>query len=240
MEWHEKRRVERFSELKRKVISEGYELISTEYQHSTDVLHFKCVNGHDYYNRLDLFMNGKRCKKCYDIRMENLTGLTKAKKKKDIQDKIEAKNKKEVEDFSTLISQDEYTIVTSRFNNPKNKKVYIIQCSNGRTISTTKGEYIRGKRCKRCNHSGRANPNEKAVSDWLEDNGCKLIEFINTKKNLKFICSCGKMDERNYYSMTKGYVMCNSCVRKQSKRKTQLKKISEYEELNKQKNSPTS
>ena len=229
MEWHERRRLERFAELKRKVGAEGYELISTEYRHSTDKLHFKCTVGHDYYTRLDLFMNGKRCKKCYDIRMSELTNSTKIKKKQTIKDKVEAKNRKEELMFSELLSKEGYTIVTSRFNNPNSRKSYVIKCSNGHSLSKTKGQFIKGERCRRCVHNWGEIPNKNSVSKWLDENGCKLIEFTNTQEKVKFLCACGTMEEKYYYSMVDGYVMCNHCVQNNAKRKALIKKIKEYD-----------
>lgn len=243
MNKHEIKRLQRFSDLKKIVRESGYTLVSTEYNHSADMLHFICTRGHDYYNRLDLFINGKRCKKCYDQRIAEIGQRNEIKKK----EVSKAKNKKMItqleDNFRKVIEKEGYELVSSRSvsrlldntsttgRSKVTNRRYSTICPKGHNWETTAGNWSGGSRCKDCSERGcTSKVSEDKMRTYLKSRDATLVKFTGTENEVVFICECGEMVSKSYKGIKKGYAKCNSCTSKIGKRKSLMKKITAYEQ----------
>jgi hypothetical protein len=143
-----------FTEIKRVMKQEGYEVLSSKYQNSCSKIEVKCPQGHYTCIRWDDFRNGHRCAECAkQIRA--------------------AHQRKDTRQVMQLIEQEQYYFVQPlTYSGYKDK--FTLQCPKGHQFDTCWNYWQKGHRCPKCSHS--QSKGELQIIQYLKSKGVYVIE----------------------------------------------------------------
>lgn len=172
------------------------ELLEDGYKDNVTKMKFLCKCGDVAEKRLKDFKKYPHCKSC---------GFQESSKK--LRLSFESVNKEFEKNGCKLLS--------TEFNNSREKLKYICECGDESFISFYK--FKEGQRCRKCSFEKTKNTQKldyEFVKDYFEENGCQLLEgkYSNYLSKMKFKCSCGKV---SYITFSKFYHSkqhrCYSC-----------------------------
>jgi hypothetical protein len=129
--------------------SEGFTLLSDYYDNAHKPLKIECVSGHSFEMSWAHWSSGNRCAIC------------------------SGKVKHTIEFVRDSFEDAGYTLLTTEYNNGKQKLDYI--CPNGHKHSISWNNWSQGQRCPVCSNTGFSK-GEKEVSDLIKSLGFDVIE----------------------------------------------------------------
>lgn len=122
-------------------LSEGYELLSKEYQYANEKVKVKCPEGHVYDVTFANFQYGKRCPKCF------------------------GSPRFDFDEVVDMFKNEGYTLLDKEYKNSR-QRLNII-CDKGHNTTITLADFRSGCRCKICNTS----KGERFIAKYLNENG---------------------------------------------------------------------
>jgi len=157
-----------FYDIKNIIESEGYILLSTDYQNAMSPIKLKCPVGHVFSTTWSNWKLGKRCKKCF---MEK------------IQPTFNEVNKS--------VSSEDYVLLSTNYVNNKTKLE--VECPNHHIFYIRWNDWKHGHRCYKCNSSLQ----ELEVIDYVKSITNDVIErdrSILAPKELDIVIPSKKID----------------------------------------------
>jgi hypothetical protein len=178
-----------YEQVKKSFENEGYQLLSTEYKKSSELLTFICPNGHEHKITWDNWKQGYRCGYCTDRYSITYDHVKKSFEKED------------------------YILLSTEYNNSYEQLEYI--CPNGHHHKITWNNWRSGRRCGICD--GKHFTIEQ-VRLSFENEGFILLstEYKNAHHYLKYICPNGHKHKITWNNWNQG-ARCGKCDIKWSK-----------------------
>lgn len=167
--------------------SEGYELLSTEYENAHKKLEYICSNGHKHSIAWYSWCNGHRCPSCKgNARLSY--GIVK-----------------------NAFEKEGYILLSVEYKNAHQKLYYI--CSNGHKGSITWNSWKNGRRCYYC--GGTVRHNYIFVSKNIKNFGytCISDDYRNSRGILHLVCPNGHdyyVNWSNFYHKGNRCPICNN------------------------------
>jgi hypothetical protein len=121
-----------FEEVKQSFTDRGYELLSTEYKNATTHLEYKCPKGHLGKITINHFLNGKGCRKCYDI-------------------KVGDRCRKPFIQVKQAFIDSGYELISTEYKDNRTPLYY--KCPEGHLGKIRLDGFLRGKGCANCSKS---------------------------------------------------------------------------------------
>jgi hypothetical protein len=155
-----------FKQIKQSFEKEGYKLLSTEYVNAKTYLNFICPNGHNHKITWNAWQSGRRCGKCYHIKISYT-----------------------YEQIKQSFEKEEYTLISTEYVNAHQKLKFI--CPNGHKHEIRWNNWLLGRRCGRC--CGNLKITYEQIKQSFEKEEYTLIstEYINAKSYIEYICQHG-------------------------------------------------
>jgi hypothetical protein len=197
-----------YEEVKSFIEKEGYQLLSTEYNHGRALLKTICPKGHNYNARFNKFKSGTRCATC---------GGTK---------------KYTIEQVRKIFVQSDCELISNEYFNSKSPLMFKCEC--GELGRTTLDSFSRGIRCRQCmpeRKSAAQRLSYSEVREHFHKSGCILLseKYINNSEILDYICECGNISKIRYADFKFGY-RCWECgvSKRANKRRATYDKVFNY------------
>jgi hypothetical protein len=117
---------------------------------------------------------------------------------------------KETEDINKEFELEGYTLLTTEYENQKQRLEYI--CPNGHKRYTTWKNWKRGRRCLACkNQEGK--PTINLIKEIFEEEGYTLLstDYINNKQRLDYICPKGHIHNVSWVEWNINGSRCPYC-----------------------------
>ncbi|MFC1876620.1 hypothetical protein ACFL2E_05025 [Thermodesulfobacteriota bacterium] len=164
-------------------------LLATEYKNTQTKMPFVCSCGNKSEIRFGVFRMGQRCKKCG-------------------QKKVADKRRLSFETVKATFEKAGCVLLENEYINIRTKMRFI--CSCGREYRASLENFRKAGRCKTC--SGLEKPTFEFVEHTFEKEGCTLLEakYINSRKKMKYICSCGNRATISWEKFNSGQ-RCKIC-----------------------------
>jgi len=122
-----------FFNIKNKFLNDDYIIISNNYTNNHSKLKYICPNGHIGSIRVDHFLSGHRCHKCFNI-------------------KNNENNRYTLDFVLEALKKENYSLLTNRYINAKQKLECV--CPNGHPYITRWNNWQQGHRCPKCANLG--------------------------------------------------------------------------------------
>jgi hypothetical protein len=132
-----------FNYIKKQIENEGYILISTEYKNNKTNLEIQCPNGHNFFIRYADWVDGHRCRKCY-----------------------ENKIKYSIEEAKEIISNGGYELLSYCINGINDK--IEIKCNKGHIYKGTLHNFLSFSRCPICSYRLHKSKGEQEMVAFIE------------------------------------------------------------------------
>lgn len=179
----------------------GCELLSKSYKGCNHSLLFIAQCGHEHTTTFRRFNVGKNryCPKC----------LPKYKK---------YPSKPDYNYVKQFFEEQGCELMDESYINNSTKMAY--KCVCGNTSSISFACFKRGQRCQECKLTKISIKNRKYniedVKEIFSDRGMKLLEneYYNTKRKMRYICSCGSLHKANLNSVLYVGSKCPECKRR--------------------------
>lgn len=181
-----------FTSVKEKFEKEGYKLLSSTIKNAKEKLEYICPVGHKRSMCWNNFQQGKRCRKCSDIKF----GLS----QRSLNIKSIKKNFKE----------SGYVLLTSVYQDAFQKLEYI--CPKGHHHSISWANWQQGKRCPYC--SNHILKTIEEIRFAFESEGFILLtdKYRDAHQKFNFICPKGHQHAIQWANWQQGY-RCAKCSR---------------------------
>lgn len=178
---------------------EGCVLVSSVYVNRSSKLEYICSCKNTASITLGSFLRGSRCSDC-------------GKRKS-----IDARRKYTIEIVKEIFADNDCVLLEKTYINTQTPLKFICNCGNTSKIRLS--DFLYGCRCQKCKS---AKLREKyaysleEVKDIFLINGNVLLEneYINSSIKLKYICDCGKTDEKSLSKYQNGQRCAECGVRK--------------------------
>lgn len=128
--------------VKKQIEKEKYTLLSTDYKNNKTKLEIQCPSGHTFHMRYDDWVNGHRCRKCY-----------------------EEKIKYSVDEIKEILSKERYTLLSTNVNGINDK--IKIKCDKGHIYKGTLHNFLNFNRCPICSKHLHQSKGEKEVVEFI-------------------------------------------------------------------------
>jgi hypothetical protein len=139
-----------FKQIKQSFEKEGYKLLSTEYVNAKTYLNFICPNGHNHKITWNAWQSGRRCGKCYHIKISYT-----------------------YEQIKQSFEKEEYTLISTEYINAKSYIEYI--CQHGHNHKIIGSAWQQGQRCPECSFIDGSSKTEKEVREYVIKNYTGII-----------------------------------------------------------------
>lgn len=130
------------SYIKKQITTNKYELLSTEYKNNKTKLEMRCPSGHIFLMRYDDWVNGHRCRRCY-----------------------ENKIKYSIDEAKEIISKGGYELVSNHINGINDK--IKIKCNKKHIYTSTLHHFLNFNRCPICSKHLHQSKGEKEVVEYI-------------------------------------------------------------------------
>jgi hypothetical protein len=175
--------------------SQGCELLEDRYINNNTKMKYKCSCGNVSYIKFGNFKLGQRCMEC-------------------------SGNKKYTyEQIKEIVESHGFKLLSKEYKNANEKLK--IKCKNGHEHEMSLSVIKRGDDCPYC--SGNIKFTYDQVVKVFKDNNCVLLEkeYINTRTNMRFICTCGNVHSTTFTDFRNGR-RCRECGYKKVSEKLSL------------------
>jgi len=103
------------------------------------------------------------------------------------------------------------------------------KCKCGNISEIRFDDFKQGRRCMKCGIENRAKKRKHSfeyIYSCFEDEGCKLLEkeYKNNRVKMRYICSCGNINEITFNSFRDG-IRCNKCSERRRRRRMTFEEI---------------
>jgi hypothetical protein len=173
-----------YEQVKARINSTGFSLISTGYKNQKDILDLRCPQGHDLRISLTNFETKQRCKYCLG------TDLTTR------------------EEIISYIESFNYKFI--KMDDSKEKIKYFIECPCGYQYSTKWCDFQKGQRCAKCAGCKTWTLEEIKVEAQKENYEVLSSSYRNNKEDLIFKCPVGHVWRARWNTWTIG-CRCRDC-----------------------------
>ncbi len=165
--------------------NEGYTLVSKEYINAQTKLYYRCSKNHEHSIVWGSWQSGERCPHCSNNAKISIYKI------------IE------------MFSNENYTLLSKKYNNAKTKLDY--KCPNGHEHSISWDSWRQGKRCLSCCRN--AKPTIEQVRNSFNKDGYTLLsnKYISSKTKLDYKCSCNHEHNMRWNDWQQGN-RCPTCA----------------------------
>jgi len=176
---------------------EHYKLLSTEYKSGRYKFEYVCDRGHKGEIRLDGWLFGRRCRKCYDDRQ-----------------------RLDLDFIRNEFKKEGYILLSDKHLNCRTRLKYI--CPLGHKGTIYWNNWKKGSRCRFCSYD-KLKKNIDIIKGNLEIEGYSLLSsgYTNNKGKLELMCPNGHIYEVRWNDFSSGY-RCPSCNSRTSKSEKEI------------------
>lgn len=220
------KRQKKYQEIKAIIESEGYRLLSKEWNGFREYYDVECPKGHSYKVLWANFHRGNRCVKCNHEKLSQSNPKYKGKSRDDYRIEMDKLFKEQ------LVNEGyRYNDVQKYKNNVSKFKVI---CPAEHDWEVSWNAWSIGRRCKKC-FEIRMRKDTDEIRKELALENCELIgEYRGSLKTFDYICSCGSKSRTRIKDFRNG-TRCSRCRgdrNRETLRMSRLKKLEEFEKLN--------
>lgn len=223
---NEEKKQKKYLEVKAIVESEGYRLLSKEWNGFREYYEVECPKGHSYRVQWANFHRGNRCVKCNHEALSQINPKYKGKSRDEFRDEMDKQ-------FKEQLSSEGYRYDDAQKYKNNLGKFQVI-CPENHEWEVSWNAWSIGRRCKKCFEIRMRKDTEEIRKELALEN-CELVgEYNGSSKTFAYICSCGgrgRTTIRNFREGTR-CARCRGDRNRESLRLSRLKKLEEYEELN--------
>lgn len=170
----EKRRLDKYNEIKEYCINLGFELLSNTYIDQYEKLQFKCDKGHIFEKEWKRFFSERN--KCPICGVRNI--------------KRRGRKPRPIKEVLSIFEQENYTIVNGIDEYESGKSKFTLRCSEGHEFKASFHHfYIRNQRCPYCAGVKKVGI-EYCKKEFLKKEYIIIQdEYINSGIPIKYVCS---------------------------------------------------